>query len=311
MTVAQARFDPRPSSRWALVAVAALLAISMGVQVARDRGWEPYEPDSAVMWMRSGPLLEKIALGYDALVADVYWIRAVVYYGGKRKATGRQRNFAQLYPLLDLVTTLDPHFRVAYRFGAIFLTEAYPNGPGRPDLAVSLLQRAIVRDNGRWEYFEDIGFIHYWWLRDYKAAADWFSKASSQPGAPKWLKPLAATTLVQGGDRASSRFLWRQILETADLDWLKTNARLRLAQLDAMDQLDGLNTLSQQFIRAQARPPRDWRELAASAQLRGIPLDPTGTPYVLDPATGAIDLSRQSLLWPLPGDGPAQKLAPQ
>ncbi len=311
MTAVPVRIDPRPSARPALAVVAVLLLLSMGVQAVRDRGWAPYEPIAPVMWLRSGPLLERLSLGFDALVADLYWIRAVVYYGGKRLTTGRQRNFEQLYPLLDLVTTVDPHFRVAYRFGAIFLTEAYPNGPGRPDQAVSLLTRGILRDNGRWEYFEDIGFIYYWWLRDYTAAAGWFAKAAEQPGAPDWLKPLAATTLAQGGDRTSSRFLWRQILETADVDWLKTNAQLRLAQLDAMDQIDELNRLSWQFIESQGRPPRDWRELAVSARLRGVPLDPAGTLYVLDPATGAIDLSRQSPLWPLPVGGPAQQLAPQ
>ena len=84
---------------------------------------------------------------FDNLVADVYWMRAVVYYGGKRRASAKhrplRRTSTQLYPLLDLVTSLDPYFRVAYRFGAIFLTEAYPSGPGRPDLAIALLQRGV------------------------------------------------------------------------------------------------------------------------------------------------------------------------
>ena len=35
-----------------------------------------------------------------------------------------------LYPLLDITTTLDPHFNIAYRFGAIFLSEPYPGGAG-------------------------------------------------------------------------------------------------------------------------------------------------------------------------------------
>ena len=39
-------------------------------------------------------------------------------------------------------TTLDPYFNIAYRFGAIFLGERYPGGPGRPDQAVALLARA-------------------------------------------------------------------------------------------------------------------------------------------------------------------------
>ena len=98
-------------------------------------------------------------------VADLYWMRAVVYYGGQRlKTTSRRRTTTSSTRLLDLVTTLDPRFNVAYRFGAIFLAEAYPSGPGRPDQAIALLQRGIDR-TGRWEYMHDIGFVYYWWLR--------------------------------------------------------------------------------------------------------------------------------------------------
>ena len=35
-------------------------------------------------------------------------------------------DYPLLYPLLDITTTLDPRFNIAYRFGAIFLAEPYP-----------------------------------------------------------------------------------------------------------------------------------------------------------------------------------------
>ena len=301
-----AHLDLRPSNRWLYAVIAALLIASTAIQIVRDRGWAPYVPPNPPMWVRSGQLARKLVLGFDNLAADVYWMRAVVYYGGKRRTTGdgsaasQTANFDLLYPLLDLVTSLDPHFKVAYRFGAIFLTEEYPSGPGRPDLAIALLQRGIEQDDARWEYMEDIGFVYYWWLKDFTKAAEWFKRAGEQPGAPSWLAPLAATTLAQGGDRQSSRFLWRQILENADLDWLRKNASHRLQQLDAMDVIDELNKRSQAFMTRERRPARDWREMAAAAGLRGIPLDPSGQPYVYDPATGVIDLDRQSSLWPLP-----------
>ena len=78
----------------------ALLAVSIGVQVVRDRGWQPYQPATPVLWFQSGTLLKRVSLGFDNLVADIYWIRAVVYYGGKRRAAGRARDFSLLDPLL-------------------------------------------------------------------------------------------------------------------------------------------------------------------------------------------------------------------
>jgi hypothetical protein len=300
--------DSRPPNRLLYAGIAALMAVSVGVQVVRDRGWAPYSPPNPTLWLQSGAFADKLFLGYKNLVADVYWMRAVVYYGGKRReAADRQESgapantsFDSLYPLLDLVTTLDPRFKVAYRFGAIFLTEAYPAGPGRPDLAIALLQRGIERDAARWEYMEDIGFVYYWWVKDFTKAAEWFKRAGEQQGAPSWLAPLAATTLAQGGDRQASRFLWTQMLQTTDIEWIKNNANIRLKQLDAMDLIDELNRRVAIYVASQQRPPADWREFAAATGIRGVPVDPTGVPFVLDERTGTVDIDPKSSLWPLP-----------
>jgi hypothetical protein len=290
----------KPSNGWLYALVAGLLAVSVAVQVGRDRGWQPYRPASPLLWIRSGPLLQRLALGFESLMADVYWMRAVVYYGGQRRSKDANVDYALLHPLLDLVTTLDPRFKVAYRFGAIFLTEAYPNGPGRPDLAIALLERALAADRPSWEYMQDIGFIHFWWLRDYARAAEWFQKAADAPGGPLWLRPLAATTLAGGGDRGSARVLWRQLAENSEVAWVRDTAVLRLMQLDALDAIEQLNAGAARFEAATGRRPRSWQELVAGERLRGRPLDPAGTPFQLDPATGRIDLAPESPLWPIP-----------
>jgi hypothetical protein len=298
----------RPSNRGAYAAIPLLLALSVGVQVVRDNGWKPYEPATPILWVPSGALVKRTALGFDSLVADAYWMRAVVYYGSERREeTGK--NFDLLYPLLELTTTVDPKFLVAYRFGAIFLAEAYPSGPGRPDQAIALLKHGIENDGSRWEYMHDIAFVYYWWLQDYEAAAQWFDRAGDQKDAPTWLKPLAATTLAQGGNRASSRFLWKQILNTTDVDWLRQSAERRLLQLDVMDVIDRLNELLDRFSARVGRPPASWQELIAGGLIRGVPFDPTGEPLVIDQSTGRATLSPQSGLWPLPMPA-AQSAAP-
>lgn len=290
-----------PSSTVLVVAMAALMALSTVVQVVRDRGWQPYVPESGVMWIRSGPLAEKLALGFDGLVSDIYWMRAVVYFGGQRRTSdGVRKNYDQLYPLLDLVTSLDPHFRVGYRFGSLFLAEPPPGGPGRADQAIQLLQKGLERDPGRWEYAQDIGFVYYWWADDYVKAAEWFKRAADIPGAAEWLGPLAATTLAEGGSRQSSRRLWSDLYSTTEIDWIRTTAQHRLQQLDAMDAIDELNRNSQRFFKRHGRPPANWRELAVDQGWRVIPADPSGTPYELDSTTGLVTLSSASRLGPLP-----------
>lgn len=288
-----------PGNTLLYVAVAALMAASIAVQVVRDRGWQPYEPPGGELWIRSGPLAQRLALSFDNLVSDVYWIRSVVYYGGQRRSE-RLKDFDSLYPLLDLVTSLDPHFRVAYRFGAIFLAETFPGGAGRPDLAVKLLEKGAANAPERWEYLQDIGFVHYWWQHDYAQAADWFKRAGEIPGAPNWLAPLAATTLAEGGNRESSRQLWTRLRDETETEWVRRNANHRLEQLDAMDAIDELNRASQRFMSRHGRAPADWRELAVDQGWRAIPVDPSGAEYRLDADTGRVTLGNGSGLHPLP-----------
>ena len=284
-----------------ILAALVCLSLAVGVQIARDRSYSRDVADATepVLYVRSPAAMDRIALGFDALAADIYWIRAIQHYGGQRLAgEGRRRDYQLLYPLLDLTTSLDPYFNIAYRFGAIFLSERYPGGPGRPDLAVHLLKKGLAVQPDKWQYLHDIAFIHYWSLRDAVTAAAWFQRASEQPDAPTWLKPLAATMLARGRDRASSRYLWQQMLNS-DQEWLRRNAERALTQLRAMDDIDALERIAASVPRPEGTPYH-WLTIIRAGRLRGVPLDPAGVPYELDPATGRVQVSQQSPLFPMP-----------
>lgn len=317
MTSSDLRATPASAASWGrppllvrLTLVCVLLAASVAIQVARDR-LVPAPPAAAssLLYIRSGELLDRVALSFDALLADVYWVRAIQHYGGTKLSKDDHKNYDLLYPLLDIVTTLDPRFNIAYRFGAIFLTEAYPNGPGRPDQAIALLEKGVRLNPHKWQYLMDIGFVHYWWLYDYKAAASWFARAAEIEGAPWYLKSLSATTLVYGGDRAASRRLWRELYDHADHEWLKSDAGRRLLQLDALDQIDQLETALQAYAGRVGRPAASWAELVRAGVLSGEPADPTGTPYALQPG-GEVTVGDTSPLSPLPTEPPPAFLSP-
>ena len=272
----------------------------IGLDLLRERRWPQAPADDQLLYLPSSAVLQRLAISSQALAADLYWIRAIQHYGGTRRASGGEKRYDLLYPLLDITTTLDPRFNIAYRFGAIFLAEAYPDGPGCPDLAIALLKKGLQTQPDRWQYLQDIGFVYYWSLRDYKSAAEWFKRAGDIPGAPWWVRSLAATTLIQGGDRRSSRIMWTNILQSAEIDWVKRNAELRLAQLDAMDQIDRLQLLVRRYIARTGQPPDSWSALVRQGLLPGIPVDPAGTPYVIDPRSGDVGVAATSRLFPLP-----------
>jgi hypothetical protein len=302
------------------VLVAALIGAAASLEHLRE-AWYPAPPATPeVLYLTSGPTTRRLSIGYSALAADLYWIRAIQYYGDTKlrlasvasppavhPARTGQTEYELLFPLLDLTTTLDPRFNIAYRFGAIFLAEPPPGGAGRPDLAIALLEKGLRERPDKWEYMQDIGFVHYWWRQDYHVASEWFKRASEVPGAPWFLRSLAAVTLAEGGDRRSSRTMWESIRRSSEIDWLRTDAERRLKQLDAADLID----LVQQRIDATAPQTgifTDWQALMRARVLPGVPVDPAGTPLTIDDE-GRVHLSQQSPLYPLP-DEPKHAAAP-
>src|SRR5689334_21081204 len=115
-----------------IVLLVVLGAAVVGLQANRDRRYRPAETQRQILYVRSPAVMTRLALSYDAALADLYWIRTIQYYGGTRLSPDPNKHYELLYPLLDLTTSLDPHFSIAYRFGAFFLSEQAPGGAGRP-----------------------------------------------------------------------------------------------------------------------------------------------------------------------------------
>ncbi len=285
----------------ALGAASLLLALGAALQSARDRdaATVSFRPRA---WPGPARIARRVSPSFSAALADVYWIRAVQHYGRARREGGAAPGYDLLYPLLDAATTLDPRFEAAHRLGAVFLAEPPPGGPGRPDLAAALLRKGIEHAPARWRYPRDLGFVHYWWLRDVEGAARWFERAADLPGAPRWLRPLAAATKAEGGDRSGARALWRRVRDSTGDAWMRGEAARRLAQLDALDAVDRHQDAVDGFRERTGRPPASWSELRAAGDVPRAPVDPTGVAYELTPG-GTVAVSRRSALFPLPERG--------
>ncbi len=288
----------RPLAAGVLVAGVAI-SLAAALLSAREARHAFQVSPERFLYLRSSPAAARLFLQFDALASDVYWLRTIQHYGRDRRSSREHGRFELLAPLLDLTTTLDPYFNIVYRFGAIFLSMEAPNGPGRTDQAVALLEKGLKTRPDRWQYAHDIGFIHYWHTGNYKEAAAWFERAAAMPGAPEWLPALAAVTLATGGDRAGARQLLEE-LRTSDEPYLRQAAQRGLAQLQALDAIDYLQSLVERFHQAAGRYPASWMELVRSGLLPGLPADPTGTPFSYSEESHLVSLSPASPLGPLP-----------
>jgi hypothetical protein len=123
-------------------------------------------------------------------------------------------------------------------------------------------------------------------------------EASRIPGAPAWqLEALAGDLLMKGGDRKSSRRMWQQMYEQAELGIVKDNAQVRLQILDALDQADVLAASVREHEERFGRKPAALADLRPAGLLRVPAIDSTGVPFTYDPSSGLVSVSRLSALW--------------
>jgi hypothetical protein len=278
------------SLRLALVAIPVLFLALALLQMRIDAETPTIAQQKEELLLRSGPLLKKLSLGYDSLLADIYWTRAVQYYGSRDGNRGEK--FELLWPLLDITTTLDSKLLIAYRFGAIFLSEP-ALGADRADLAVELVKRGVAANPDDWHLESDLGFLYYWYLKDYDQASAAYLAASKKPDAPILMKMMAAEVASKGDSFSASRAIWTEIFDTSQNPAVKKNAFLHLQSLQAQQDLQALDKYAEDYYKRNGRYPATTKELYESGNLSGIPLDPAGIPYIFGPH-GKAQLDPQS-----------------
>jgi hypothetical protein len=265
----------------ALVVVPALFALCAGLQTRIDADTSAMYQDKDELLLRSGALLKKLSLGYEPLLADVYWTRAVQYYGVRARKPGA--TYEQLWPLLDITTTLDPKLMIAYRFGAVFLSERPPTGPGKADLAVELVKRGIAENPDEWRLYEDLGFLYSIHLKDYKKAAEAYLEGSKNPNAQIWMKVMAARVAETGNELETSRLIWVGVYSSTKDEMVRRTAVQHINSLDAALGLKRLNESSEEYWRKFGRFPASMQELRDAGLVGGTLEDPAGFPYVMGP----------------------------
>ncbi len=206
-----------------------------------------------VLYISSPQAIKRLSLGYNGLLADIYWTRAVQYYGTKHHE-GAQR-FDLLAPLLEITTTLDPHLLVAYEYGSNFLAPKPPNGAGMPERAIALEEFGIRNNPDTWQLYYNAGFIQYMELKDYAAAAEAFARGSRVPNAHPFLAILAGKMAEHAGDLQMARMMWSTSYQTTkDVD-VRANAAAHLRALQVDEDVTNLEALTSALPAADRHLP--------------------------------------------------------
>ncbi|MDQ3684917.1 MAG: hypothetical protein M3430_04870 [Acidobacteriota bacterium] len=289
-------------------ALIAVVLIGLATIVLLARFIEAYpapdlsaHPETEEIYVTPGAA-RRMSLGFNAVVADWYWLRTLQYVG--RKMVNHEGDLSlddlsplrvkQLAPLLDHAATLDPQFIAVYEYGAMVLPTV------DADAAIRLLHKGIEANPEAWRLHHYLGYIH-WQRGQFDEASAAYAAGAHIPGAPSWMRMMSAQMQIGGGSRAVARDIYKRIYAEADDEQVKTTALKRLLQIDSLDERDAIRRVLGDYRARTGNCANQWREVAPllrAARLRvdasGAPLDPTGIPYSLNPAACDVDLGEQS-----------------
>lgn len=289
---------------------AAIFALSRFIEANRPPLPAGFEDSDLAL---QGAKLKNYSLGFNGLLADLYWMQALQYIGNKALQSKekvdmenlRPLNPRLLYPLLDNATDLDPQFMTVYSYGAIVLPAI------DPQQAIKFTEKGIRDNPNEWRLYQHLGFI-YWKIGDYAKASEVYGEGAKIQGAPAWLNLMSARLKAEGGSRATSREIYQQMLGEAQDEQVRANAALRLLELDSLDERDAIRRALENFKTGNNRCVNNWRELLPHLQTVKLPngksfrvdnasnpVDPTGAPYVLDKENCDVKLDKEKTKLPL------------
>ncbi len=239
------------------------------------------QPSQQALYIQSPKTLRRLCLGYTGLLADIYWTRAVQYFGEQHhKGTG---DFRLLAPLLQVTVELDPHMLPPYQFGANFLGPQPPNGAGLPGDALVLLKNGIAHNPDQWRLYYNLGFLYFTEFKDYSKAAEAFAQGAQLPITNGYMPILAARMAQQGGEFETSRILWYSTYQSTKEAAIRQNAVDHLRALQVDEEVTQLEGLVAKYKQQAGRLPTSIGDLERAGFIRGTPLDPNGHAYKLTP----------------------------
>ena len=265
-----------PTSFWILCALAGPLLLASARVLERMGLEKPYD----VTYVPKGDALQVASPSIRLSFANYYWLQAVQYVGERR---ARERGFEKLYPLVDLVTDLDPGHGYAYQTAGIVLSSE-----GRLDESDAILKKGMEPGRPRWwSYPFYVAFNHYFYRGDYEEAARWAKIAAKTPGARPSISHLALALEVKSGSPEDAVQFLEELRGIAKDEQtaaaLDEQYRLAVLQL----QFRRLDRAVAEYRARFGAPPSKLDALVRAGILPEIPPDPFGGEFTVD-AQGVV-----------------------
>ena len=257
------------------LALALLAGLVYGTQRQLERTGALQPTAQTFRYLPKGDYLRLGSLGYNQLIADLLWLKAVQVMGDRG---AEQRDAEWLYQAFDAITTLDPKFDYVYQLGGVFLGVL----SGRADLAVQLLAKGTRENPDLWRLQFYLGFNEFYYLGHFKEAAEAMAQAAALPGRPDYVQMLAARLYAEAQEPGLAlEFLGRMYEESKD-EQVRAQLLVRMKEVMIERDVRMLNQAIEQFTARHHRAPQTLNDLIVGGIVSSLPEEPLGGRYYID-----------------------------
>ncbi len=257
--------------------VGSLFFVERHIELARkDRQAPPH-----IFCLFKGKYLKLASLGHEELLADLLWLRALQYIGDKE---AEKRGYPHLYPLLDIITDLDPRFSHVYEAGGVVLSI----WARKTEESIKLLEKGFKENPQVWRIPFYLGFNYFFYKKDYQRAACYISKASFLPGRPEYLPRLASRLYIEAKRPEVALDFLSRVYENTDSERVKEEISKRIKEVvverDIVKLESGVALYKEKF----GKGPKSLEDLVSVGILSSLPPEPFGGYYYLDHKKGIV-----------------------
>lgn len=244
------------------------------------------------------------SLGFDSLLADFYWLRAVQVVGAAR--SNPARHAALLQRLAEVVVALDPWVDHPYRFAALWLSD----DPETVQAANRILERGIAYHPTDWRNRFYLSFNHFFHLGDAEAAAIELERALGLPGAPVYFGRLVIRLRSEGGDLDAAATYLEQMFATASDDWHRIEYERALVEIETERRARRLDVARERYREQNGFDIQRVEDLAwgPHAVLWELPGEPNGAGWTIDETSNEIVSRQYHRRYRVHFQNPAQRL---
>ena len=227
--------------------------------------------DEPLLYLPPKEIMQIVSLDYKNLVSELLFFRAIVYFGDKVE-TKVMPNWHWIYKAMETSTYLDP-----YNIDSYYFTEAVLAWDAKaPKEANIILERGAKFRNWDWYIPFFMGFNSFYFLKDNKEAAKWFSEAAK---INKEVAPIAAKFYYKVNETAFAIAFLRQMYEDAQNENVKRSIAIRL---DALEKIFSLEKVVNQYKDRYNKMPENLEVLISEGIIDKLPQDPYGGNFFLD-----------------------------